>query len=307
MSRLPLRSLAMVGLLGLGVSAWAQPAGSIRSVRTLKTSGAVEIEIDGSNRLVPQTRVLTAPDRLVIDFPDTTPGAQLRTQTVNQGDVKSFRVGLFQSKPPVTRVVVDLSSPQSFQVFPDGRTVMIKLTASQTAQAKAPEPAADPGPLDDFPPAISVPKANTSAAPEPANLASIPLAVTFHDGLLFIHANKASLSEVLFAVHQKTGADVDIAAGAEQEKVVTDIGPAPAPEVLNQLLNGSRFNFLIVSAPNNPNALDRVILTMRSGGVSAPVPSAGEGPEPQPPVAALQRTPPDTTQAPPDTTPDNPD
>lgn len=307
MSRLHLRPLALVGFVALSVPTWAQPSGSIRCVKTLKTSGAVEIEIDGSDRLVPQTRVLTSPDRLVIDFRNTLPGAQLRNVTVNQGDVKSFRVGLFQANPPITRLVVDLASPQSFQVFPDGRTVMIRLTGTEMAQAKPAEPAADPGPLDDFPPAVSVPKANASSQ-ESANLASTPLEVTFHNGMLFIHANKASLSEVLFAVHQRTGADIDIAAGAEQEKVVADIGPAPAPEVLNQLLNGSRFNFLIVSAPNNPNSVDRVILTMRGEGISAPpIPSMGEQPEPQPPVAALQRTPPDTTQIPPDTTPENPD
>ena len=57
----------------------------------------------------------------------------------------------------------------------------------------------------------------SEAAPEP------PLEVSYRNGLLGIHANKATLSEVLFAVQQRTGAEISIAAGAEQEKVVADI------------------------------------------------------------------------------------
>ncbi|MFZ3213262.1 MAG: hypothetical protein WA188_17300, partial [Terriglobales bacterium] len=84
-----------------------------------------------------------------------------------------------------------------------------------------------------------------------------------------ISANKASLSEVLFAVHQRTGADIAIPAGAEQEKVVAEIGPASAPEVLSRLLNGTKFNFLILSAVNDPGTVDRVILSARPDGPGA--------------------------------------
>src|SRR5205823_804416 len=86
------------------------------------------------------------------------------------------------------------------------------------------------------------------------------LDVSYRNGLLSIRANKTSLSEVLFAVHQQTGAEVGVIAGAEREQVVADIGPAPAPEVLARLLNGSGFNFLILSSPSDPRILERVIL-----------------------------------------------
>jgi hypothetical protein len=72
-------------------------------------------------------------------------------------------------------------------------------------------------------------------------------------------------------VQQRTGADVSIAAGAEQEKVVADIAPGPAPEVLARLLNGSRFNFLILSAVDDPQRLDRVILSARPDGAFMPL------------------------------------
>jgi len=102
---------------------------SVRHVHILDSKTAVEIEVEGSDRLLPQTQVLTGPDRLVVDFPNALPGNAVRNQVVNRGEVKSVRVGLFQSSPPVTRVVLDLKTAQSFQVFPYGHTVIIKVTS----------------------------------------------------------------------------------------------------------------------------------------------------------------------------------
>ena len=230
---------------------------------------AVEIEVQASDKIVPETRVLTGPDRLVIDFPNAVPGNQLRSQSVDRGEVKSLRVGLFQSKPPITRVVLDLKSAQSYQVFPYGRTVMIKVMGggadvSAGAVNYPSQPATRP----------SVVVANYTTRAEPVSVVTAPeppLEVTYFNGLLGIRANKATLSEVLYAVQQRTGAEVSIAAGAEQEKVVADIAPGPAPEVLARLLNGSRFNFLILSAVDDPRKLGRVILSVRPDGAFMPL------------------------------------
>src|SRR5579863_1110937 len=282
---------------------------SVRSVHVLDSKNAVEVEVEASDRLVPQTRVLTGPDRLVVDFPNALPGNAVRNQVVNRGEVKSVRVGLFQSSPPITRVVLDLKTAQSFQVFPYGRSVIIKVTG---------EVASDPVEADDFPP-IGRPAlvaANYHAAGKGLQtqaLAETPLEVTFRNGLLSIRANKSSLSEILFAVHQRTGAEVAVAAGAETEQVVAEYGPGPAPEVLAQLLNGSRFNFLILSSPDNPQKLDRVILSLRGNGTVtplAPMQTADEQ-EAGPPVAAnvpepasVNASPQVPAKSPPETRPD---
>lgn len=242
---------------------------SVRTVKVLNAKDAVEIEVEASDRIVPQTQVLTGPDRLVVDFPNALPGNQLRNQSVDRGEVKDVRFGLFQGKPPVTRIVIDLKSAQSYQVFPSGRTVMIKVMGggSDTPSAVAALPA-ETGARPGFVVTNYTPPAQPVSAESPAKPA---LEVSFHNGLLGIRANKATLSEVLFAVQQRTGAQVSIAAGAEEEKVVADIAPAPAPEVLAKLLNGCKFNFLILSAQNNPAQLDRVILTSRTDGGVAPL------------------------------------
>src|SRR5215469_13808301 len=125
------RFAAVVCTCVLGGFASAQI--SVRSVTVLGTKDAVEIEVDASDRVVPETRVLTGPDRLVVDFPNSIHGAQLRSQSVGLWEVKNVGVGLFQAKPAITRLVLDLKSAQSFQIFPYGRTVMIKVSSAETA------------------------------------------------------------------------------------------------------------------------------------------------------------------------------
>ena len=272
-SRIILSRLLAVELCALLSAPALMSQTSVRSVKVLGSKDAVEIEVEASDRIVPQTQVLTGPDRLVIDFPNALPGNQLRSQSVDRGEVKDVRVGLFQSKPPVTRLVLDLKTAQSYQVFPNGRTVIIKVMgggadASARVDEVASEPVRRPGLV----------VANYTTRAESVSIvtaaAQSPLEVTYQNGLLGIHANKATLSEVLFAVQQRTGAEVSIAAGAEQERVVAEIAPAPAPEVLARLLNGSKFNFLILSAVDDPQKLDRVILSTRTEGGFVPPPLA---------------------------------
>jgi antitoxin (DNA-binding transcriptional repressor) of toxin-antitoxin stability system len=247
---------------------------TVRTVKVLGSKDAVEIEVEASDPVVPQTKVLTGPDRLVVDFPKAAPSNQLRSQAVNQGEVKGLRVGLLKSKPPVTRVVLDLRTAQSYQIFPYGRTVIIKVMGSG-AEASARMSSSVPTPAATRPALVA---ANYTSRAEPGKVDTSDqpsLDVTYRDGLLGIRADKATLAEVLYAVQQHTGAEIRIAAGAEQEKIVADIAPAPAPEVLARLLNGSTFNFLILSAANDPLRLERVILSPRpeAGLVASPTPA----------------------------------
>lgn len=260
-----------------GVHSWIAVAGiclsalpglaqtSLTSVKVLSGREAVEIEVQASEQIVPQSQVLTGPDRLVIDFPNAVLSNQVHSQSVDRGEVKSVRVGLFQAKPPVARIVLDLKSAQSYQIFPSGRTVVIKVSGAAAGDESAADaPAKRPG--------LVAASYTTSSEPiQAVQPPKVPLEVTYRNGLLSIVANKATLSEVLYAVQQRTGAEISIPAGAEQERVVAEFEPAPAPEVLARLLNGSNFNFLILSAPNNPQHLDRVVLSPRSEGTALPL------------------------------------
>jgi hypothetical protein len=257
----------MIAGLSTIVRASAQAASSVKRVQVLGNRTPLEFEIEAGDRLAPVTQVLTGPDRLVVDLPNFFPGAVPRRQTLNRSAVKSVRVGLFSSKPLITRVVFDLNGPQPYQVFPAGRKVIVKLGAELNAsQQAAPAAGATVANTSFPPPAVQVTPAPAQPTTAPVPLSAPPLVVSFSNGKLTISSNKATLSEVLLAVHQRTGADIPIPAGAEQEQVVAELGPAPAPEVLSRLLNGSRFNFLILSSATDPGKLERVILTARPDG-----------------------------------------
>jgi hypothetical protein len=293
-SRLTLAGLCVL-LFACTADLWAQT--SVRRVQVLGGKDAVEIEVEASERIVPETQVLTGPDRLVVDFPNATPGSALRSQSVFRGQVKDVRVGLFQSKPPITRIVLDLKSAQNYQVFP-GRTVIIKIMNDADPSAVASNYAAPARP--------GLVAANYVTGAEPVHITPVnvkPLEVTYRGGLLSVHSNKATLSEVLYAVQQQTGADIAIAAGAEQERIVVDLGPAPAQEVVAGLLKGSKFNFLIVNSTEDPRKLDRVILSPRAEGTAADAPPPAvtqndDAAEDEPPVNPAQVVPPATPPQP---------
>jgi hypothetical protein len=299
------------------IAGHAQDAVSVRRVQVLGKQNPLEIEIEATDRLIPQVQVLTGPDRLVVDFANTVPGPQLRNQTLNRAEVKSLRVGLFSSNPSVTRVVFDLNGPQAYQIFGSGRTLIVKLgSASPQAAQAAPSSttAASVAKLVTTSYSIHSVQITPPAPPPPPS----PLTVLFQSGMLTIESNQASLSQILFAVHERTGAEIAIPAGAEQEKVAAALGPAPAPEVLSRLLNGSRFNFLILSSANDPGTIDRVILSPRPDGAAMasmplqPVvqandnPNADAGPPPSPapnPIPGQGSQNPETRPAP-DNVPD---
>ena len=220
--------LIVAGIL-LGVAAPAICQVSVRTVKVLGSNDVVELEVEASDRIVPQTQVLSGPDRLVIDFPNSRPTDQVRSQSVDRGEVKDVRVGLFQSNPPVTRLVVDLKTAQNFQVFPNGRTVMIKIMGMN---ARTNSVAQAGGANSQPPPHAGLVQANYSASSEPVHIEAVttpPLQVSYQNGMLGVHSDRATLAEVLFAIQKKTGAEIPIPAGAEQERVAADIGPAPAP------------------------------------------------------------------------------
>jgi hypothetical protein len=271
-------------------------AATVQRVSVLGRGDPLELEIATTQPVRPQTQVVTGPDRLVLDFPLTLPGESLRSFTVNQGNLKAIRIGLYSNNPPVTRIVLDLAAPPNFQLLPSGKTVIVKLAGTNSPPvAVAARPALVP--------------VSAAARPTPSPPAAGPPAkfqVNYMKGKLSIWADKASLAEVLFEVHRKTGADIPIPAGAQQDQVVASIGPASPRDALAALLNGSRFNFIMVGSDNDPSKLKSVILSLRGEeGVSQPAISATPAPQPQPETEAQPPPPPPEQEAQPEGPPPN--
>jgi len=88
--------------------------------------------------------------------------------------------------------------------------------------------------------------------------------VSYADGLLTIVAPNSTLADILRGVRKHTAAEIEVPATAT-ERVVTRLGPAPAREVVAELLNGSHFNYILLGSPENANTLVRVVLVAKTG------------------------------------------
>src|SRR6202048_2993702 len=111
--------LTVAVLLSAPISAQtsARASARVEHVVVRGTGAAMEVEIQTSGAPVaPDTQAITGPDRIVVDFPGALPAAELRALKVNLGALKGVRSGLFFSNPPITRIVLDLVEPQSYQI-----------------------------------------------------------------------------------------------------------------------------------------------------------------------------------------------
>ncbi len=278
-----LRGICVFALFVFASEAQTGHSSSVGKISVLSNS-PLQFQIQTSAVVVPQTQIVSDPERLVIDIPNAVPGPGLHGMAIHGGEAKGIRVSLFSTVPPVTRIVVDLNRPQWYRIAPDASGLLVSLGADRESagdaqpsigwvSAKTPARSNQPGPF--------VVK-KSSAKQNPAT-GTRGVSVQFTNGLLTIHANGATLSEVLFQVQKQTGAEMAIPSGTEQERVAADFGPGPASEVLGELLNGSGLNFVVVGSEVDRNILRSVVLSRNSGGPVEPAPLVP--PSYSPPIA----------------------
>jgi hypothetical protein len=123
-----------------------------------------------------------------------------------------------------------------------------------------------------------------------------PPHVSYQHELLTIVAQNSTLAAILVDVRKLTGASIDVPPNAT-ERVVTRLGPGPVRDVLAGLLNGTRFNYVMIGSPKDPAALSALLLTAKpaDGGTTpnAPVAMVDQStpafpPEPVPPPVVAQ-------------------
>jgi len=162
---------------------------------------------------------------------------------------------------------------RGIRLFPIGFLVLSAALASaqtssvQNPQVKtvnavdvAPEPAAAP-------PAPVYPK-------RPAELPPKPPKVTCRGDQITISADNSTLEAILAAVRGCTGAKIDMPESAGRIRSFEELGPGPVREVLDQLLSGTPYNYVIQSSEANPLRVEQVMLSMRTNDGDKP----GSGP-----------------------------
>jgi hypothetical protein len=89
--------------------------------------------------------------------------------------------------------------------------------------------------------------------------------VTFKEGQLGIQSNGCSLQQVLEAVKDKTGIELETPASAAAIPVTINLEPGEPKAVLGLLLHDTDFNYILIAGDGN--TLSRIILTERSAAV----------------------------------------
>src|ERR1039458_9577994 len=95
------------------------------------------------------------------------------------------------------------------------------------------------------------------------SMAPVPPQVNYQNAQLTIVAPNSTLGDILRAVRKQTGAEIEIPVATE--RVVTHLGPGSAREVVAELLNGSRFNYVLLGSPADSAVLTRVVLVAKTG------------------------------------------
>jgi hypothetical protein len=89
-----------------------------------------------------------------------------------------------------------------------------------------------------------------------------PIIVSYQNGQLTIEAQNATLSSVLRAACNQTGTALDLPSDPD-ERLLGVFGPGPPREVFASLLNGSRFNYVMVGSVLDTSGLVRLTLSVK--------------------------------------------
>src|SRR3984957_8275495 len=112
------------------------------------------------------------------------------------------------------------------------------------------------------------------------SIAAVPPQVSYANNQLTIVAPNSTLADILKAVRKQTGAEIDVPSA--NDRVVTHLGPGAAREVMADLLDGSRFNYVLLGSDQDSNLLTRVVLVPKTGQENAVAANAQGAPAPQP-------------------------
>ncbi|HWZ42375.1 MAG TPA: type IV pilus secretin PilQ [Candidatus Saccharimonadales bacterium] len=154
----------------------------ISNISVTRSKDGTDVEVHGSGPMAGRTMKLSGPDRIVLDIPNSVLAGRTREIAVNSNDIKDVRAALYQSKPPATRIVVDLTTMHEFEVVPGANNLVLRLknsanSSDQTRPAVTETPVLAERKTTDLPAAVTpAPASVTIAATASATPSVIPVA-----------------------------------------------------------------------------------------------------------------------------------
>ncbi len=181
-------------------------------------------------------------------------------------------------KLPSFAVVVLLSSLAPGQVGVSnspGLPPSVTIPAHRATSHPAKQGKSNPSPPPPTSPQITTTTTLPAPTPlRPSQLPAVPPRISYQNGQLTVVAENSTVADILNAIHNATGAQIETAGAPATERVAAKIGPGSVRDVLLSVLQGSRYDYILVGSANNPDQIERVILTPRSGATGA---TAGGG------------------------------
>src|ERR1700694_981859 len=103
----------------------------------------------------------------------------------------------------------------------------------------------------------------------PSQMPPSPPSSSYVGGKLTVVANNSTLDDVLTDIGKAIGADIQRSVPGGSERVFGQFGPASPAQVLNALLRGSRYDFVIVGSADGPDLVRQIILSPNSSEVTS--------------------------------------
>jgi len=198
----------------------------VRGVSVVRGHDGTNVVIRATGPLTPKVLTLRSPDRLVIDLANAVPEGRPHDIPVHAADLDMVRMARYQDQPPTTRVVLDLKSPQDFQLMESSGNLVVQLRPRAVAKASA-APA-----ITSAPQAAAIAPAPNSATPAP-NTPPVAAAHTPAQDYLIVEPQYRQVAHVNEVQAEKTpdqrAADAaKVLGGAPPVEIPLSSGPAEA-------------------------------------------------------------------------------
>lgn len=121
------------------------------------------------------------------------------------------------------------------------------------------------------------PTAQAADVPQrPAEMPPKPPRVSYVGGQLTVVAENSMLNDVLNGIRSAAGIKME-GLGGSSDRVFGRFGPASPRVVIDSLLNGSHYDFIILSALDTPDTVQRVILSPRTNSPNGAMAASNQG------------------------------
>jgi hypothetical protein len=108
---------------------------TVQTVTTAREGTDLRVEITLNAPVRPSVEIAENPNRILLDFPETTFSDKTKNVSVNVNGVQRVRTAQHSANPLVTRVVLDLDQVHPYVVTTEGNRVILRISPAERARS----------------------------------------------------------------------------------------------------------------------------------------------------------------------------